>query len=88
MLKWGIRCDGPVSELFWSVSSVRLLLNSQPGRHTPLDMGLPHKKHCEIHNPCKHAHEHASMSTMTQTNLSTAAVQETTEKTVLFWEYF
>lgn len=51
-------------------------------------MGLPHEKHCEIHNPSEHAHEHASMSTMTQTNQSTAAVQETTEKTVLFWEDF
>lgn len=63
-----MRCDGPVSELFWSASRVRLLLYSQADRHTPLDMGIPHKKHCEIHNPNEHAHEHASMCTITQTS--------------------
>lgn len=40
-----------------SVNGLRLLLQSQAGKHTPFVMGIPHK-HCEIHNPNKHAHEH------------------------------
>lgn len=40
-----------------AVNGLRLLLQSQTGRHTPFVMGIPHK-HCEIHNPNKHAHEH------------------------------
>lgn len=41
---------------------------SQADRHTPLDMGIVHIKPCEINNPNEHAHERASMCTITQTS--------------------
>lgn len=37
-------------------------------RHSPLDMGIPFINHCEINNPNKHAHMHASMCTTAQTS--------------------
>lgn len=52
--------DCPGTKMFWSVSKVRLLLQGQADGHTPLDMGIPNIRQCEINNPYEHAHEHGT----------------------------